>query len=244
MAYLLPAGMPPRTQTKWLGELRGLVGLGIAPIVALQARTNGSNMIRYAPPVAPKPPIVAAPKPVYPIPVETPISVPKPVVLPPPPIVSKPPVITLPIVSKPPVILPPPAPVVLPSPPVTLPIVSKPPVILPQPPPVTAPSSSVASSPVPSNFPKSGAYTDGNGNIWTWDGKQWAISGSVATGGAITSASPSSPVNVTVSPANDSGYQTILDWLTQQTLISGVPNWVIGGAAVLLGYKVLGKGGR
>ena len=219
MAYLLPAGMPPRTQTKWLGELRGLAGLGIAPIVALQARTNGSNMIRYAPPVAPKPPIVAAPKPVYPIPVETPISVPKPVVLPPPPIVSKPPVITLPIVSKPPV-------------------------ILPQPPPVTAPSSSVASSPVPSNFPKSGAYTDGNGNIWTWDGKQWAISGSVATGGAITSASPSSPVNVTVSPANDSGYQTILDWLTQQTLISGVPNWVIGGAAVLLGYKVLGKGGR
>lgn len=93
-----------------------------------------------------------------------------------------------------------------------------------------------ATSPVPAGYPTSSAYTDANGNIWTWNGSQWAISGSVQTGGAITPTTP--PVSVTVTPTStDTGYQAVLDWLTQQTLISSLPNWLVlaGGA---LAYKM------
>lgn len=104
-----------------------------------------------------------------------------------------------------------------------------------------------ATSPVPAGWPTSAAYTDGVGNIWTWNGTAWVVSGSVSSGGLLTSSSPAAPVSVTVtSPSTtDTGYQAVLDWLTQQTLISSLPNWMVlaGGA---LAYKMFfassGKG--
>ena len=103
-----------------------------------------------------------------------------------------------------------------------------------------------ATSPVPAGWPTSAPYTDGTGNIWTWNGTAWVVSGSVGSGGLITSSSPAAPVSVTVSPTStDTGYQAVLDWLTQQTLVSSLPNWLVlaGGA---LAYKMFfassGKG--
>jgi hypothetical protein len=39
-----------------------------------------------------------------------------------------------------------------------------------------------------------------------------------------------------------SEYQTIFDWLTQQTLISSVPNWIVAGGVALLAFKFMGEG--
>lgn len=112
---------------------------------------------------------------------------------------------------------------------------------------VNAPTAVTASqSPVPAGYPTSAAYTDSTGNVWTWNGSTWIISGSVYSGGQLTStAGVTPPVSVNVSPsAAVDSYQTILDWLTQQTLITGVPNWLIAAGVGIVGYKVLGKGGR
>jgi hypothetical protein len=111
--------------------------------------------------------------------------------------------------------------------------------------PYSAPSSqpAPASTPVPAGYPTSAAYTDSNGNIWTWTGSQWAISGSVNTGGAMTPVTP--PVSVTVAPTPaESTYQSILDWLTQATLVSPVPNWIVAVGVALLAMKVTGGGKR
>lgn len=107
-----------------------------------------------------------------------------------------------------------------------------------------SPATVTTTSPVPAGFPTSSAYTDPNGNIWTWNGSAWTISGSVQTGGAITPTS--APISVSVAPATtDSGYQSILDWLTQQTLISSFPNWMVlaaGAVAYKMFFASPGKG--
>ena len=42
--------------------------------------------------------------------------------------------------------------------------------------------------------------------------------------------------------ASSDGYQSILDWLSEQTLISGMPNWVIAGGGVLAGIWLMNRG--
>jgi len=50
-----------------------------------------------------------------------------------------------------------------------------------------------------------------------------------------------SPVNVSVTSAG-SGYSDILNWLTESTLISPIPNWVLLAGGGLLVLKLSGKG--
>lgn len=94
-------------------------------------------------------------------------------------------------------------------------------------------------SPVPANYPTSLPYTDRQGNTWTYGTSGWQTSsyGSSAGGGG-------SYTGGTTTVSTSSGYQSVLDWLSQQTLISGIPNWGIvaaAGAAVLL---LKNRGGR
>ena len=71
-----------------------------------------------------------------------------------------------------------------------------------------------------------------------------ASTSTASSGGS--SISPSQPVSVTVSPTGADPYQSLLDWLTQQTLITGYPNWLIGVGVGLLGWYLVTpkKGGR
>lgn len=121
--------------------------------------------------------------------------------------------------------------------------------VAPNPPPDT----NTSGSPVPSGFPTNQFYVAPDGSVWEYSvsGNRWFNTGTPynvnAPGGGATAPTPASttdstasqpPVSVTVStPATESGYQSVLDWLTQQTLISGFPNWVLlaGGA---LAYKM------
>jgi hypothetical protein len=117
--------------------------------------------------------------------------------------------------------------------------------------PVTTPttSTSVATSPVPSGYPTNQTYTDGSGNIWQYNATTgaWGIVGSVYAGGALTDVTPAatgSTVSVSTgsSVPTESDYQSILDWLSQSSLIPSVPNWVVALGAGLLLFKVSSGG--
>jgi hypothetical protein len=87
---------------------------------------------------------------------------------------------------------------------------------------IQAPStttSMLTSSGVPTGTPTTAPYTDSAGNVWTYNPTtgQWAIS----------------------VPASSSGYQSILDWLSTSTLISGVPNWIIAAGAGFAAIKLM-----
>lgn len=69
-------------------------------------------------------------------------------------------------------------------------------------------------------------------------------SGSAAASSLLTSAAAATPA-AAAAPATESDYQTVLDWLSEETLISGFPNWgvVAAGAAgfLLLQSKLGGR---
>lgn len=226
--YLLPAGEAPRSKTKWRG-------LG-----AVTAARETSFLIR------------AFPRPVWPAPMPV---APNPM----------PPIRTLPIGVRVPIFPPPPAkqlcqpgdaqmanahwdPVACRWVPDELPIIT---------PPVT---SSTTGTPVPAGFPVNQFFVAPDGSVWEYSAasKTWMNTGTPynvggggggtptsSSGGSGSGSAPSQPVSVTVNApaASSGGYQAVLDWLTQQTLISGIPNWVIAGGGVLLAYK-MGSGGK
>lgn len=105
-------------------------------------------------------------------------------------------------------------------------------------------------SPVPSTQPLNQPYTDSYGNVWTYGPSGWQITGNVAS--ALPVSSPAGAVGApsytggTTTVNTGSGYQSVLDWLSEQTLISGIPNWGVAGAAaaLLLVLKNRGQGGR
>jgi len=88
-------------------------------------------------------------------------------------------------------------------------------------------------TPVPLTQPTNTSFTDSLGNLWAMINGQWI--NTTAAGAAIPANAAPSSVSVSVAPS--SGYQSVLDWLTQQTLISGVPNWVIAAGGGLLALK-------
>jgi hypothetical protein len=94
---------------------------------------------------------------------------------------------------------------------------------------IQAPStttSMLTSTGVPTGTPTTAPYTDSAGNVWTYNPTtgQWAIS-------------------VPASAAS-SGYQSILDWLSTSTLITGVPNWIIAAGAGFAAIKLMNPSGR
>jgi hypothetical protein len=103
-------------------------------------------------------------------------------------------------------------------------------------------------SPVPAGFPTNQLFMAPDGSQWAFSVAQgrWLNVGtpydlSVASNPppASTSTPPpaaAAPVSVTVAPpaAGPSPYQSILDFATQSSLISGVPNWIVALGAGLL----------
>lgn len=87
-------------------------------------------------------------------------------------------------------------------------------------------------SPVPVTQPTNQPYTDSMGNIWTYGVGGWQITGNVSS--ALTSAGGGSvaPAPAASAPLASSPYQSVLDWLSQETLITGFPNWGVALAAV------------
>jgi hypothetical protein len=121
-----------------------------------------------------------------------------------------------------------------------------------------------AGTPVPAGFPTNQIFVNSDGSFWEYGPNGWASVGTpYNTGAAATPAAPAPspsgassapaagvapPINVSIAPATSS-YQAILDWLQQDSLLSsvgftGIPNWIAGGAIVLIGYKVTQKSGR
>lgn len=106
-------------------------------------------------------------------------------------------------------------------------------------------TSTYAGTPVPAGYPTNQIYTDTAGNQWQYNSAMgtWTITGSLAMTLATSTSglSPSgSPVSIVTSPA-PSSVQPILDWLSQNTLISAVPNWVPAVGVGLLAFKFMGK---
>jgi hypothetical protein len=68
-------------------------------------------------------------------------------------------------------------------------------------------------------------------------------SGSAAAASALTSAAAAAPALApTTAPTGD--YQSVLDWLSESTLISGVPNWGIAAGVGALLLVISRRGGR
>lgn len=129
--------------------------------------------------------------------------------------------------------------------------------IFPPSPPAPPPS---AGTPVPAGFPTNQFFVAPDGSVWEYSvsANQWINTGTpynvnpppsaptAAPSGSGDASAPAAPVNITVAPtpATSSGYQAILDWLTQQTLVTGIPNWLVGSGVALLAYKAMGSGGK
>lgn len=223
--YLLPAGQAPRSNTK-LGHLRSRRGLGA--VVSRLMMSNGggptSDVILYRPPVLP------GPMPVWP-------GAGGSVGIRPVPIVN---------------------PVWPGGNPIPLPVVSNP--IPPVPPTLVCSGSNCPNTgtPVPIGFPTNQFFVSSDGSVWQFGNGKWFNTGTPNTAGgsgappALPAAAPIAaggdtsapvaPVSVTVAPAGESSYQAILDWLTQSTLISPVPNWIVGGGVALVAWKLFGSG--
>lgn len=82
-----------------------------------------------------------------------------------------------------------------------------------------------AGSPIPAGTSTAAPYTDANGNTWVYDPAtgNWQLASSGAA------ASP---------------YSSILTWLSQSSLISPVPNWVIVVGVGFVALKFMQPGGR
>lgn len=74
----------------------------------------------------------------------------------------------------------------------------------------SASGSTVAQTTPPGNYPTDEPYTDAAGNIWTWN--------------------PTSGWQITTPAGSSSSAASGTDWLTQQTIITGLPNWGVVGA--------------
>lgn len=129
-----------------------------------------------------------------------------------------------------------------------------PPVTPPRYPPVPAPTAAIPGSPVPANYPTNQIFVYTDGTQWQFFPAQGAWvnlgipygtnSGTAAARSTTTSAldtggTPAAPVSVSVAPSSSS-FQPILDWLSQNTLIAAVPNWVPTAGVALLAFKFMG----
>jgi hypothetical protein len=98
-------------------------------------------------------------------------------------------------------------------------------------------------TPVPQGYPTNQPYVDPSGNQWIYQNGQWVNTGSQYSTTTSTIAPTGEPASV-MTPAPTSSYQSILDWLTQQTLIAGVPNWILAAGVTLVAFKFSSPSGR
>jgi len=129
-----------------------------------------------------------------------------------------------------------------------------------------AATASNTGTPVPGNFPTNQIFVNTDGSQWIYSTSQtkWISAGTPVNVNAGSSAASSTtpaaqtpaPVTAAVDPSQvsaaaaapaTSDYQSVLDWLGQSTLISGIPNWAIalgGGLLVAHAMKPAAAGGR
>jgi hypothetical protein len=108
---------------------------------------------------------------------------------------------------------------------------------------------------VPANWPTNEPYTDASGNEWVYTGNGWQISSYGTGANPYTSAAAetaamqqqayggygaASGAPAAAAPASGGGYESILNWLSEETLISGMPNWLLVAAAGV-GFMLLNK---
>ena len=110
----------------------------------------------------------------------------------------------------------------------------------------TTSSTTAPASPVPAGYPTNLLYTYSDGSMWQYNaalGGWQEIQGPSSTTTQLSTTG--APAGTTVLPAvANSGYQSILDWLSNSTLISGVPNWIIAAGASLAAIKLMHPSGR
>lgn len=108
-----------------------------------------------------------------------------------------------------------------------------------------------AGTPVPIGYPTNQAYVDAYGNTWTYSSVSgtWVESSayySALTAATSGSANPGggSSSSTTIQQAPASETQSLLDWFSEQTLISGIPNWMIAAVAGFAALKITQRGKR
>jgi hypothetical protein len=127
-------------------------------------------------------------------------------------------------------------------------------------------------TPVPVGYPTNEAFTDSQGNVWTYSPVtgMWVESSSYTTALSAATAGSALPAGYVIDPstgqpvlgtsidpatgvsyaqeaanaATPSSTSTLLSWFTQQTLITGVPNWIIAAAAGFAALKLSQGRGR
>ncbi|HVC00270.1 MAG TPA: hypothetical protein VNJ12_13200 [Candidatus Dormibacteraeota bacterium] len=94
-------------------------------------------------------------------------------------------------------------------------------------------------TPVPANYPKTQIYTDSSGNEWIYSTSMnnWVTVG--AAGAGSTAAAPATTASQNIT--DWSGYQSVLNWLTETNLVSPVPNWIVALGAGVIFYKLIGR---
>ena len=105
-------------------------------------------------------------------------------------------------------------------------------------------------TPVPLDFPTSQIYTNPDGSQWvyssttnTWiplNAANAALYQAAQTGGA-SGAAPSVSVMAPASGGAPGPYDSIINFATQDSLIGGIPNWIIG-VGLIFAWKMFGKG--
>lgn len=110
-----------------------------------------------------------------------------------------------------------------------------------------SPSGFYAGTLVPNGTPTNQPYVDNYGNVWIFNAaaNSWSIS--TASNSALLAqdqaAAAAGATTTTAAATTETGTQSILDWLTEQTLITGVPNWALAAGVGIIALKLSqGKG--
>lgn len=110
-----------------------------------------------------------------------------------------------------------------------------------------SPSGYYSGTLVPNGTPTNEPYVDSYGNVWIFNAaaNSWSVGSSnnaallaqeAAAAGATTAATVAAPA--------ESDTQSLLDWLSQQTLITGVPNWALAIGVGFIALKLSSGKGR
>jgi len=109
---------------------------------------------------------------------------------------------------------------------------------------VAAPN--VAGTPVPANFPTNQIYVNSDGSQWVFNAasNSWVnMAAAATTSSAAFSPSTGAPINVSVATPTTGPYDSLIAFATDQSLLPGVPNWLIAVGAVIA-VKMAGNMGK
>jgi len=77
-----------------------------------------------------------------------------------------------------------------------------------------------------------------DGSVWQYNASTGTWAQTEAAGSATPAANAPTPAQLSAAAGTTSDYQAVLNWLTESTLISGVPNWVMA-LGIGIGAKLL-----